>query len=128
LTSPQVSPAKSRARCEEEKKKEEEEASNRAPPPLHDVEMQDPPHEEGAAQAVTEAREVPAIEVVRTQEESSERAGALPTKEEEEEEEAKDESLGGHLIEATKVTHEWIGLSSLPLPLCNRLVILDVVL
>jgi len=121
-----VSPAKSRARREEEKKKEEEEASNRAPPPLHDVEIQDPPHDEGAAQEVTEAREVPAIEVVRTQAESSERAGALPAKEEEEE--AKDESLGGHLIEATKVTHEWIGLSSLPLPLCNRLFIVDVVL
>jgi len=118
-----VSPAKSRARREEEKKKEEEEASNRAPPPLHDVEIQDPPHDEGAAQEVTEAREVPAIEVVRTQAESSERAGALPAKEE-----AKDESLGGHLIEATMVTHEWIGLSSLPLPLCNRLVIVDVVL
>jgi len=75
---------------------------------------------------VAEAREVPAIEVVRTQAKSSEQAGALPTKEEEEE--AKDESLSGHLIEATKVTHEWIGLSSLPLPLCNRLVIVDVVL
>jgi len=76
---------------------------------------------------VTEAREVLGIEVVRTQAESSERAGALLAKEEEEEE-AKDESLGGHLIEAPKVTHEWIGLSSLPLPLCNRLVIVDVVL
>jgi len=88
--------------------------------------MQDPPHDEGVAHAVTEAREVPAIEVVRTQAESSVRAGALPAKEEDEE--AKGESLGGHLIEAPKVTHEWIGLSSLPLPLCNRLVILDVVL
>jgi len=40
LTTPQVSPAKSRARREEEKKEEEEEeASNRAPPSLHDVEM-----------------------------------------------------------------------------------------
>jgi len=48
LTSPQVSPAKSRARREEEKN-EEEEASNRTPPPLHDVEMKDPPHDEGAA-------------------------------------------------------------------------------
>ena len=83
---------------------------------------------------LVEAHEVPTIEVERTevvpvikagrtQAESSERAGALPAKEE-----AKDESLGGHLIEATKVTHEWIGLSSLPLPLCNRLVIVDVVL
>ena len=34
LTSPLVSPVKSRARREKEKKKEEEEASNRVPPPL----------------------------------------------------------------------------------------------
>ena len=63
LTSPWVSPAKSRARCEEE-----EEASNRVSPPLQDVEMQNPPRDEGAAQVVVEAREVPAIEVVRTEE------------------------------------------------------------
>ena len=103
LTSLWVSSAKSRAHREEEK--EEEEASNRAPPPLLDIEMQDPLQDEWAAQAVTEAREVPAIEVVRIQAESSERAGALPA---EEEEEAKDGSLGGHLVEATKVTHEWV--------------------
>ena len=46
MTLPRVSPAKSRARCEEEKKKEEEEASNSAPPPVQDIEMQDPPHDE----------------------------------------------------------------------------------
>jgi hypothetical protein len=41
LTSPRVSPAKSRARFREEKKEEEEkeEASNRVSPPLQDVEM-----------------------------------------------------------------------------------------
>ena len=39
LTSPRVSPVKSRARREDEKKEEEEEASNRVPPPLEDVEM-----------------------------------------------------------------------------------------
>ena len=60
--------AKSRAHCEEEKKREEEEASNRVSPPLQDVEMQDPPREEGAEQVEVEAREVPAIEVVRTAE------------------------------------------------------------
>ena len=52
LTSPRASPAKSRARREEEKKKEEEEASNRVSPPLQDVEVQDPPHDEGAAHVV----------------------------------------------------------------------------
>ena len=52
LTSPRVSPAKSRARHEEKK---EEEASNRVSPPLQDVEMPDPPRDEGAAQVVVEA-------------------------------------------------------------------------
>jgi hypothetical protein len=61
-----VSPAKSRAHREEVKKKEGEEASNRVSPPLPDVEMQDPPRDGGAAQVVVEAREVLAIEVVRT--------------------------------------------------------------
>ena len=87
--------------------------------------MQDPLQDEWAAQAVTEAREVPAIEVVRTQAESSERAGALPA---EEEEEAKDGSLGGHLVEAAKVTHEWVEVSLLPRSLYGRLVPVDVVL
>ena len=101
LTSPRVSLAKSRAHCEEEKKREEEEASNRVSPPLQDVEMQDPPHDEGAAQVVVEAREVP--------------ARALPAKEEAEE----DESLGGHLVEAPKVTHEWVEVSLVPRSLCS---------
>ena len=49
LTSPRASPVKSRARREEEKKKEEEEeASNRVSSPPRDVEMQDPPRDEGA--------------------------------------------------------------------------------
>ena len=47
LTSPRASPVKSRARREEERK-EEEEASNRVSPPTRDVEMQDPPRDEGA--------------------------------------------------------------------------------
>ena len=66
LTSPRVSPAKSRARRGEEKKKEEEEASNRVSPPLQDVEMQDPPRNEGAGHVVIEAREVPTVEVAWT--------------------------------------------------------------
>jgi hypothetical protein len=63
LTSPRVRPAKSRARHEEEKKEEEEEeeeASNKVSHPLRDVEMQDPPRDEGAEQVVLEAPEVPA--------------------------------------------------------------------
>jgi hypothetical protein len=68
LTSPRATPAKSRARREEDKKKEEEEASNKVSPPLQDMEMQDQPRDEGAAHVVVEAREVPAIEVVKTAE------------------------------------------------------------
>ena len=45
-----------------------EEASDRVSPPLQDMEMQDPPRGEGAAQVVVEAREVPVIKVVRAQE------------------------------------------------------------
>ena len=72
LTSPRVSPAKSRTRRGEEKKKEEEEASNRVSPPLQDVEMHDPPHDEGAAHVMVETCEVPAIKVERTRAEPSE--------------------------------------------------------
>ena len=57
LTTPRASPVKSRARREEEEK-EEEEASNRVSPPLQDMEMQDPPHNEGAGHVVVEAHEV----------------------------------------------------------------------
>ena len=67
LTSPRVSPAKSRS-CREEEKKEEEEASNRVSPPLQDVEMQDPPRDEGASHMVVWASEVPTAEVARTEE------------------------------------------------------------
>ena len=61
LTSPRASPVKIRARREEEKKEEEEEASNMVSPPLQDMEMQDPPHDEGAADIEVEVHEVPAI-------------------------------------------------------------------
>ena len=126
LTSPRGSPAKCRARHEEDKKKEEEEASNRVSPSLQDVEMQDPPREEGPEQVeveacevqaikVVRAEEVPAIKVGRTQAESSEAARALPAKEEAEE----DELLGGHLVKAPKVTHEWVEVSLVPRSLCS---------
>ena len=79
-------------------------------PPLQDVEMQDPPHNEGAAHVVVEASEIPAVEVERTEEvpaieakktraEPSEGVSTLPVKEEA-------ESLGSHLVECAKVTHE----------------------
>ena len=84
LTSLRASPAKSRTRREDEKKQdEEEEASNRVSPPLQDVEMQDPPHDEGAAHMVVKVltvevartEEVPAIEAERTRAEPSEGSG-----------------------------------------------------
>jgi len=112
LTSPRVSPAKSRACRKEEKKKKEEEASDRAPPPVQDVEMQDPPQDEGAVQEVPAAGEVPAIEARRTQAESSERAGALPTEEEDKE---GDGTVSDKLVTMTKLDHEWVGVSSQPL-------------
>ena len=68
--------------------------------------------------------EVPAIEVGRTQVGSSEGARAPSMKEEAEE----DESLGGHLVEAAKVTREWVEVSLLLRSLSNRLVLVDVAL
>jgi hypothetical protein len=52
---------------------------------------------------VARTEEVPAIKAERTQAEPSEGARTPPMKEEAEE----DESLGGHLVEAAKVTQEW---------------------
>ena len=121
LASPRASPAKSHARHEEEKKKEEEEASNRVSPPLQDVEIQDSPRSEGAGHVVVEAREVPAVEVARTEEvpaieadrtraKPSEGVRTPPAKVEAQE----DESLVSHLVECAKVTHEWVEVSLLP--------------
>ena len=39
-----------------------------------------------------------------------------------------DESLGGHLVECPKVTHEWVEVGLLPRSLCGRLVLVDVAL
>ncbi|XP_039822746.1 uncharacterized protein LOC120684960 [Panicum virgatum] len=97
LTSPRASPAKSRARLEEEKKKEGEEASNRVSPHLQDVEMQDPPHDGGAVHVVVDSREVPAIEVARTEE-----VPAMEVKEEAEDEEG-DGTISGKLVTSSKL-------------------------
>ena len=127
LTSPRVSPAKSRARRGEEKKKEEEEASNRVSPPLQDVEMQDPPRNEGAAHVVVETYEVPTIEVVRTAEvpaievertqaEPSEGAMTPPVKEEaeEDEDEEGDGTISDKLMTSAKLAQGLNEVSLLP--------------
>ena len=59
---------------------------------------------------MVETLEVPAIEVERTRAEPSEGVRTPPAKEEAEE----DESLGSHLVECAKVTHEWVEVSLLP--------------
>ena len=75
--------------------------------------MQDLPRDEGAADVEVGALEVPAIEVVRTTEvpaieaerscaEPIEGVRPPPAKEEVEE----GESLGNHMVEFTKLTHE----------------------
>ena len=114
-----MSPAKSRARREEEEEKEEEEeASNRVSSPPHDVEMQDPPRDKGAADIEVEAHEVlaigvarttevPSIESERTRAELTEGVRTPPAKEEAEE----GESLGSHMVECAKLTHEWVEVS-----------------
>ena len=99
LTSPRTSAAKSRARCKKEKK-EEEEASNRVSHPLQDVEMQDPPYDEGEAHVVIETREVPAIKVERSRAEPSEGIRTPPTKEEAEE---GDGTVSGKLVMFAKL-------------------------
>ena len=122
LTSPRVSPAKSRARCEKEKKKDdEEEASNRVFPPLQDMEMQDPPRDEGAADVEVEAREVPAIEAERTRAEPT--VGVRTPLAKEEAEEGKDEegdsTVSGKLVASAKLTQGLVEVSLLPRSVCE---------
>ena len=85
------------------------------------MKMQDPSRDEGAVGMEVGALEVPAIEVVRTTEVlaiEAERTRAKPTegvrpppaKEEAEE----GESLGNHMVECAKLTHEWVEVSLLP--------------
>ena len=90
------------------------------------MEMQDSPRDEGAANIGVGALEVPALEVVRTAEvpaieaewtraEATEGVRPPPAKEEAEE----GESLGNHMIECAKLTHEWVEVSLLPLSICE---------
>ena len=124
---------------EEEKKKEE--ASNRVSHPLRDVEMQDPPRDEGAEQVEVEAREVPAIEVARTMEvpaievgrtqaESSEGARAPLAKEEaeEDEDEEGDDTVSGKLVTSAKLAQGLVEVNLLPRSWYSRLVLVAVVL
>ena len=83
--------------------------------------MQDLPRDEGAADVevrslevplieVVKTTEVPAIEVERTRAEPTEGVRPPPVKEEAEE----GESLGSHMVECAKLTHEWVEVSLLP--------------
>jgi hypothetical protein len=91
--------------------------------------MQDPPRDEGAVNVGVGALDVPAIEEVRTVEvpaikevmtvevpaigakraraDSTEGVRPPPAKEEAKE----DESLGSHMVECAKLTHEWVEVS-----------------
>ena len=125
LTSPRASPVKSRARREEEERKEEEEeASNNVSPPPHDVEMQDPPLNEGAVNVAVGALDVPAIEEVRTVEvpaigaekaraDSTEGVRPSPAKEEAEqdEDEMGDGTVPIKLVESAKIAQGLIEVS-----------------
>ena len=122
LTSPRTSAAKSRARCKKEKK-EEEEASNRVSHPLQDVEMQDPPYDEGEAHVVIETREVPAIKVERSRAEPSEGIRTPPTKEEAEE---GDGTVSGKLVTFAKLAQGLVELSLLPHSICEADLFLQV--
>ena len=82
------------------------------------MEIQDPPRDEGAVNIAVGALDVPAIEEARTVEVSAigaERAransteGVRPPSAKEEAEE--DESLGSHMVECAKLTHEWVEVS-----------------
>ena len=84
--------------------------------------MQDLPHDEGAATVELGALEVPTIEAVRTMEVPAIEAektraeateGVRPPPAEEEAEE--DETVGSHMVECAKLTHEWVEVSLLPL-------------
>jgi len=82
--------------------------------------MQDPPRDEGTTNVEVGALEVPAIEVVRTTEVPAIEAervradpimGVRPPPAKEEAKEGK--SLGSHLVERAKLTHEWVNVSLL---------------
>lgn len=66
--------------------------------------------------------EVPAIEAKRTQAESTEGVRPPPAKEEA----GEDESLGSHMVECAKLTHEWVEVCLLPLSICEADMFLEV--
>jgi len=98
--------------------------------------MQDPPRDEGSVNVGVGALDVPAIEEVRTVEvpaigaeraraDSTEGVRPPPGKEEAKE----DESLGSHMVECVKLTHELVEVSPFAaLLLRSRLVLGGVVL
>ena len=98
--------------------------------------MQDPPRDEGVTVVGVGTLEVPALEVVRIVEVSAieaERTRAQPTKgvrpPPAKEEAKEDESLGSHMVECAKLTHEWVEVSLFAaLLLRSRLVLGGVVL
>ena len=82
------------------------------------MEMQDPPRDEGAVNVAVGALDGLAIEEVKTVEvlaigaergraDSTEGVRPPPAMEEAEE----DESLGSHMVECAKLTHEWVEVS-----------------
>ena len=108
-------------------------ASDTVSPPLQDVEMQDPPCNEGVAHVVVEAREVPAIEVARTkevlaidakrtQDEPSEGVRTPPAKEE------GDGTVSGKLVASAKLAQGLVEVNLLPRSWYSRLVLVAVVL
>ena len=112
---------KSRARREEEERREEKEASNKVSSPPRDVEMQDPPRDEGAVNVVVRDLDVPVIEEVRTVEvpaigaervraDSTEEVRPLLAKEEaeEDEDEKGDGTVSVKLVESAKIARELV--------------------
>ena len=98
------------------------------PHPLQDVEMQDPPYDEGEAHVVIETREVPAIKVERTQAEPSEGAMTPPVKEEAEEDkdEERDGTVFSKLVTSAKLAQGLVEVSFLPLSICEADLFLQV--
>ena len=75
------------------------------------MEMQDLPRDEGAVNVAVGTLDLPAIGAERARADPTEEVKPPPPKEEAEE----DESLGSHMVECTKLTHEWVEVSFLPL-------------
>jgi hypothetical protein len=63
-----------------------------------------------------------AIEAEKTRDEPTEGVRPPPAKEEAKE----DESLGSHMVECAKLTHEWVEVSLLSLSICEADLFLEV--